>query len=128
MRCLIARALVVRPRLLLLDEPTAGLDLLAREQVLATIQTLMQPGGAPPVAPSALQPAGQIITAQGMQPFVIPRALETSEIAGVVEDFRRGAANARTADPITPPIAAAAPSATAGGCRRSRARKRATGS
>ena len=57
----------------------------------------LQPGGAPPVAPSALQPAGQIITAQGMQPFVMPRALETGEIAGVVEDFRRGAANAKTA-------------------------------
>jgi len=43
-RSLIARALVGRPRMLLLDEPTAGLDLLAREQVLATIQAMFDNG------------------------------------------------------------------------------------
>ena len=41
MRCLIARALVIRPLLLMLDEPTMGLDFLAREQVLAAVQGLM---------------------------------------------------------------------------------------
>jgi iron complex transport system ATP-binding protein len=40
-RALIARALMRNPKLLLLDEPTAGLDLLAREQVLATIESML---------------------------------------------------------------------------------------
>ena len=41
MRCLIARALVVEPHLLILDEPTNGLDLVSREQVLATVAALV---------------------------------------------------------------------------------------
>src|SRR3569832_1716531 len=53
-----------------------------------------QPGGAAPVAPSALKPAGQVYTLQGPQDFVTPRALDTYEIAGVVEQFRHGARNA----------------------------------
>ncbi len=57
----------------------------------------LQLDSATPVAPSAVKPAGQTFTGAGMDDFVTPRALETEEIAGIVEDFRRGAANAREA-------------------------------
>ena len=55
---------------------------------------LLQPEGALPVAPSALAPSGQLWTLQGMRPFVTPRTLETSEIAGLIEDYRTAAAHA----------------------------------
>jgi len=57
----------------------------------------LQPDGALPVAPSAIQPAGETITVDGMQPFVTPRALETDEIPGLVADYRAAAERALAA-------------------------------
>ncbi|MBE7941072.1 MULTISPECIES: alkene reductase [Ramlibacter] len=56
-----------------------------------------QPDGALPVAPSALQPAGEIYTVQGMKPFVTPHPLSIEEIAAIVEEFRAAARNAKAA-------------------------------
>lgn len=53
--------------------------------------------GALPVAPSAIAPGGHVSLVRPQRPFVTPRALETAEIAGVVEAFRQGAENAQAA-------------------------------
>jgi len=59
-----------------------------------------QPGGVLPVAPSAVPIAADLKTgtADGkLVPYETPRALETSEIAGVIEGYRQGAKNALAA-------------------------------
>ena len=43
--------------------------------------------GVQPVAPSAITPDGEVFTQEGMKPFTEPRALETSELPGVVAEF-----------------------------------------
>ncbi len=53
--------------------------------------------GALPVAPSAIAADGEVFTVRGPQKMVAPRALERAEIPGVVEQFRKGAANAKSA-------------------------------
>lgn len=50
-----------------------------------------------PVAPSAIAPKGHISLVRPEKNFVTPRALELSEIPGVIEAFRRGAENAQRA-------------------------------
>ena len=46
------------------------------------------PDHATPVAPSAIAAEGKVFTASGPQDFVVPRALETAEIPGIVEEYR----------------------------------------
>ena len=50
-----------------------------------------------PVAPSAIRPAGHVSLVRPTTEYVTPRALETAEIPGVVEAFRKGAENAKVA-------------------------------
>lgn len=52
------------------------------------------PGGATPVAPSAVRPNGTTYTDEGMKPHVTPRALERSEIRAIVDEFRQATARA----------------------------------
>ncbi len=58
----------------------------------------LQPGGALPVAPSALCPEAAVFTAAGFEPCVTPRALELSEIPAIIEQYRRAARNALAAN------------------------------
>ena len=53
--------------------------------------------GALPVAPSAIAPSGFVRLVRPQRPYVTPRALETEEIPGVVEAYRKGAENAHAA-------------------------------
>jgi len=53
-----------------------------------------QPGGALPVAPSAIAAQGQAYTPEGAHPLVTPRALETHEIGRVVAEYAEGARRA----------------------------------
>jgi N-ethylmaleimide reductase len=54
----------------------------------------LQPGGVLPVGPSALRPAGEAVTLEGMKPFETPRALTLEEIPAVIAGYRAGARNA----------------------------------
>lgn len=57
----------------------------------------LQPHHAQPVAPSAIQAHGMAFTEEGLLPFVTPRALETSEIPEIIEQYRHAAICAKAA-------------------------------
>jgi 2,4-dienoyl-CoA reductase-like NADH-dependent reductase (Old Yellow Enzyme family) len=50
-----------------------------------------------PVAPSAIRPAGHVSLVRPITEYVTPRALQLSEIPGIIEGFRKGAENAKIA-------------------------------
>lgn len=53
--------------------------------------------GKPSVAPSAIAIDGEIHTPEGKVPHAVPEALTKEAIAAIVEDFRKGAENAKAA-------------------------------
>jgi len=57
----------------------------------------LQPGRALPIAPSAIRPNATSFTNAGFEPCVTPRALETTEIPTIVEQYRQAARNALAA-------------------------------
>ena len=57
-----------------------------------------QAGNVLPVAPSAIAPRrGKVLTDSGMQDYVVPRALETQEIPGIVSQYATAAERAKIA-------------------------------
>jgi N-ethylmaleimide reductase len=55
------------------------------------------PDNRQPVSASAIKPAGDAFTYEGLKPFVEPRALRTDEIPGIVDQYRQAARRARDA-------------------------------
>ncbi|RTL83246.1 MAG: alkene reductase [Hyphomicrobiales bacterium] len=53
--------------------------------------------GAAPIAPSAIAPEGHVNLLRPHQSYPTPRALALSEIPGIIESYKRGAANAKAA-------------------------------
>ena len=56
-----------------------------------------QPNGELPIAPSAIKPKGKVFTGASMEDFVTPRALEISEIPGIIAEYVHGATLAKAA-------------------------------
>jgi 2,4-dienoyl-CoA reductase-like NADH-dependent reductase (Old Yellow Enzyme family) len=54
-------------------------------------------GGELPVAPSAIAAKGHVSLVRPQKEYVTPRALETAELKGIVESYRKGAENAKAA-------------------------------
>jgi 2,4-dienoyl-CoA reductase-like NADH-dependent reductase (Old Yellow Enzyme family) len=75
----------------------AGGRIFAQLWHVGRISAPMFLNGELPVAPSAIKPAGHVNLVRPKQEYVTPRALETSELAGIVECYRKAAMNAQMA-------------------------------
>ena len=57
----------------------------------------LQPDGQLPVAPSAIKPAGDVVTYEGLQDFVKPHALTIDELPSIIADYVNAARKAMQA-------------------------------
>lgn len=73
---------------------TAGGRIIAQVMHSGRVTHPETTGGRDVVAPSAIAIDGHSHTYSGKHPYPVPRALETSELPGIVEEFVRGARNA----------------------------------
>ncbi|MHC1777060.1 MAG: alkene reductase [Lentimicrobium sp.] len=71
-----------------------GLIFLQLWHVGRVSHSLLQPGIVLPVSASAISGGDFITTPKGKMPMEVPRPLELEEIPGIVEDYRKAAANA----------------------------------
>lgn len=89
LRVAIARALALQPRLLLIDEPTVGVDLLARDAILRLLHSLTDDGMA------VLMSTGETTSLSGARPLSISdgeiHGRPTRELAPVLTLRRRSA-------------------------------------
>jgi 2,4-dienoyl-CoA reductase-like NADH-dependent reductase (Old Yellow Enzyme family) len=75
----------------------AGGRIFAQLWHVGRISAPMFLNGELPVAPSAIRPAGHVNLVRPQQEYVTPRALEISELPGIVECYRKAAMNAQMA-------------------------------
>ena len=75
----------------------AGGRIFAQLWHVGRISAPMFLNGELPVAPSAIRPAGHVSLVRPMQEYVTPRALDTKEIPGIIECYRKAAMNAQMA-------------------------------
>ncbi len=75
----------------------AGGRIFAQLWHVGRISAPMFLNGELPVAPSAIKPAGHVSLVRPKQEYVTPRALDTKEIPGIIECYRKAAMNAQMA-------------------------------
>lgn len=75
----------------------AGCQILLQLWHVGRISDPVYLDGELPVAPSAIAAAGHVSQIRPLKDFVTPRALDITEIPGIVADYRRAAENAKAA-------------------------------